>query len=299
MWRIAGKGKFIIVEYGAGTGAQCDAILSYLKNFEEFFSQLEYCIIEKNNANLPVEFQTNEKIRLLNSLDELENFNGVVLANEVLDNFPVHQVVMEEELMEIFVEYNDGFHEIKKPAAKELKDYFSSLKVELIKGFRTEVNLDAINWLKEISDKINTGFVLTIDYGFLSDDLYSPKRSNGTILCYHRHRINDQPYNFIGDQDITAHVNFSALVFWGKQFGLIPCGYTDQSNFLLALGLTNHLRNIEIRMGNDPSSNKEDIFLLYKFLAEMGKKFRVLIQQKGMTEVRLMGMQFGKVVDSR
>jgi SAM-dependent MidA family methyltransferase len=126
--------------------------------------------------------------------------------------------------------------------------------------------------------------------------MYNPSRSKGTLLCYHRHRINDQPFNFIGEQDITAHVNFSALALWGKEYGLRPMGYTDQSTFLLALGLTNHLRSIELRMANDPTSNKEDIFQLYKFLGEMGKKFKVLIQEKNLPGAKLMGMQFANIL---
>jgi len=296
MWTLLGKNPFTIVEYGAGTGAQCEAILDYLKNNVALYSHLQYCIIEKNTANLPASFKEHDKIRLLENASQLEKLNGVVIANEVLDNFPVHLVTMEEQLLEVYVDYNDGFMEVLRPASTQLKNYFNDLKITLPRGYRAEINLQAIEWLHEISSYLNKGFVITIDYGFLSEDLYSPSRKEGTILCYHRHRLNDQPFNFIGEQDITAHVNFSALIYWGRQFDLHPCGYTDQSQFLLALGLTNHLRSIELRMANDPRSNKEDIYLLYKFLSEMGKKFKVLIQQKGFAEVRVAGMQFAHVV---
>lgn len=296
MWTIGGKGQFKIIEYGAGTGAQCSAIMNYLKQNEEFYKNLEYCIIEKNTSKLPASFDDNSKIKIIGSIKDISPFTGCVLANEVLDNFPVHVVEKQESLMEVYVDYKDGFYEELRPAGNQLKEYFQELDVELPKGFRTEINLQAIQWLKDISESLEKGFILTIDYGFLSEDLYNPSRSKGTLLCYHRHRINDQPFNFIGEQDITAHVNFSALAHWGRKFDLHPLGYSDQSTFLLALGLTSHLRNIEIRMSNDPSSNKEDIFRLYKFLADMGKKFRVLIQEKGMPNSKLMGMQFANVI---
>lgn len=296
MWSVMGKGKFTIVEYGAGTGAQCKAIIDYLRLNDEFYQHIEYCIIEKNTGKLPTDLLENPKIRILNTISEISPFEGCVLANEVLDNFPVHLVVMEKELKEVYVSYRDGFFEEYHTANKELQEYFSDLGVTLQEGYRTEVNLQAANWLSEISSAMQKGFVLTIDYGFLSEDMYNPSRSKGTLLCYHRHRINDQPFNFIGEQDITAHVNFSALARWGKQFDLSPLGYTDQSTFLLALGLTNHLRNIELKMKNDPSTSREDIFQLYKFLSEMGKKFKVLIQEKGIPGAKLMGMQFANII---
>lgn len=293
MWRIMGKGAFTIVEFGAGTGAQCRAILEYLKGFDEFYSQLRYFIIEKNTLNLQAGVLVNEKVRIINQLGDIKGFSGCVVANEVLDNFPVHQVIMQDRLMEVFVNYDEGFREVLHPASIELESYFSRQDIKLPGGFRTEVNLHAIEWLKEIASCMEKGFVITIDYGFLANELYAPPRSNGTLRCYHKHRLNDQPFDFIGEQDITAHVNFSALQHWGGQFGLRSCGYSDQSQFLLGLGLTNHLRNIERSMSRDPSSNREDMLHLYKFLSEMGKKFRVLIQQKGMDDPLMSGMQFG------
>ncbi len=295
MWKLTGEGEFHVVEYGAGTGAQCQAIMEYLRSNEKFYQHLTYWIIEKNTGKLSEAVTGNERVKIVEHIRDLAPFIGCVIANEVLDNFPVHQVVMEDKLMEVFVDYDNGFREILKPANEILNKYFEELEVTLPKGHHAEVNLQAIEWLKDISSALEKGFVLTIDYGFLSHELYSPARNRGTILCYHRHRINEEPFNFIGYQDITAHVNFSALILWGTRVGLDTCGYTDQSQFLLGLGLTNHLRNVEMKMMTDPATSREDILLLYKFLSEMGKKFKVLIQQKGMVNPLLTGMQFARL----
>ena len=231
-----------------------------------------------------------EKVSWYNSIKEIGEINGCILSNELLDNFPVHKVIMKEELMEVFVDYENDFKEILRPANEELKNYFSEQNIILSKDYCTEINLQAIDWIKEISENLNSGFVLTIDYGFSANDLYSDKRNSGTLLCYKDHEINNSPYCNIGQQDITAHVNFSALTHWGEKFGLDCCGFTSQSNFLRSLGLMNYLRKLE--MENVDENNKDFIFQINKLLVDMGNKFKVLIQKKGVKSKMLTGMQF-------
>src|SRR5688500_3827262 len=107
--------------------------------------------------------------------------------------------------MEVYVGYKDGFVELLQPASPELKDYLEQLQVNLPKGFRTEINLQAIDWIKDIAGVLQKGFVLTIDYGHPSSDLYGPNRSLGTLVCYHKHNINYCPYVNIGEI-VRAHV---------------------------------------------------------------------------------------------
>jgi len=236
--------------------------------------------------------QTIEKVYWYNSIEEIPSFTGCVLANEVVDNFSVHKVVMTETgLMEVFVDYDNEFTEVLRPAQDNLKDYFTHLNVELPVGYCTEVNLQAIDWIKSISASLNKGFVLTIDYGFPSSELYQSNRRLGTIVCYNKHMVNDLPYKNIGQQDITAHVNFSALNIWGEKNGLLNCGFTNQSQFLLGLGLTEQLRKLEEKE-KDNFEVKKKLMLLHTLLMSMGKKFKVLIQQKGLNNPFLSGLQF-------
>jgi SAM-dependent MidA family methyltransferase len=293
MWEATGKETFTIVEYGAGTGKLCRDILDYLKSNSELYNKLNYCIIEKSPAMREKEKAClHEKVSWHQTIQSIPDFNGCILSNELVDNFAVHQVVMEDELMEVFVDYKDGFTELLKPAAKELGDYLDELNVVLPKGFRTEINLQAIQWIEQVASSLKKGYVITIDYGYPSSGLYCKQKSCGTIVCYNKHTINENPYNDIGNQDITSHVNFSALCHWGLKNGLACCGLTNQANFLLALGFKEHLRK-SVTFDEDPvRAIRKEIFLTHTLLMDMGMKFKVLIQQKGIAGRQLSGLDF-------
>lgn len=298
MWLLTGKKDFTIVEYGAGMGLLSIDILKRLKLNKSFFDSVKYCIIEKSEAmrqkakKIIDHNLLNEKISWYNSINEIPPFTGCVLANEVLDNFSVHKVMMKEnQLKEIFVGYDNDFVEILKPAGNDLKEYFIALGIELPNDFFAEVNLEAIEWIKKISCTLKKGFVLTIDYGYPSSELYQSHHRFGTLVCYHKHTVNDLPYENIGQQDITAHVNFSALKFWGAKHGLNNCGFTNQSQFLLGLGLTEQLRKLEEHEKYSFEVRKK-LMALHTLLMSMGRKFKVLIQQKGLTRPFLSGLQF-------
>ncbi|MCW3090927.1 MAG: hypothetical protein JWP81_1996 [Ferruginibacter sp.] len=291
MWDISGETSFTIVEYGAGTGLLCRDILDYFKNYPELYSHLRYCIIEKSAVMRQRQKRhLTEKVSWYDSAESMGKITGCILSNELLDNFSVHQVIMEDELMEIFIDYTTEFVEIKRPASDRIKEYLEELKVELPMGFRTEINLEAIDWLREISQFLEKGYVITIDYGALSAELYSPRKNCGTIVCYRNHTINELPYNDIGNQDITAHVNFSALAHWGSKFGLGFCGYTNQACFLLALGFKEYLRKTLPEEENILSMIKKESFITHQLLVDMGSKFKVLIQRKGIADHALLGL---------
>ena len=291
MWCMLDKKPFTLVEYGAGTGALCYDILDYLKNNSALYNQLNYCIIEKSKKMQQQEKALlHEKLSWYNSINEIPEINGCILSNEVLDNFPVHKVIMHNELMEVFVDYDDEFIEVLQPANKRLKNYLREQNIILPKDYCTEINLEAIEWIKKIATSLKTGFVLTIDYGFSHSDLYDSKRNLGTLVCYKNHEINYSPYCNIGRQDITAHVNFSALIYWGQKYGLECTGFTTQDHFLRSLGLVNYLRKLEL--DNSDKNNEGFIFQINKLLMDMGNKFKVLIQQKGIKSKSLTGMQF-------
>jgi SAM-dependent MidA family methyltransferase len=292
MWRIMGGNEFSIVEYGAGTGRLCNDILEYLKNNKEFYSVLKYYIIEKSPSMRQKEkVLLAEKVTWVESIRDLCPVTGCIISNELLDNFSVHKVVMQDELKEVYVDYRNGFVELLKPADKVLIDYFEELGVELPVGFCTEINLEATEWIKEIGTCLKKGYVLTIDYGYLSGELYKQCRSNGTLLCYHQHTINDEPYRNIGKQDITSHVNFSALSHWGSKCGLHTSGYINQAGFFLSLDWEEHLNKVLLKAKDTYLGFREYAFLKYIFLVDMGQKFNVLIQHKGVPSTTLRGLQ--------
>jgi len=294
MWRLTGGGEFTIVEYGAGTGALCADILNYLKNNPEMYDRVHYAIIEKSPAMRALEKErVNEKVTWHNSIEDIAPVTGCVLSNELLDNLSVHRVVMADELMEVFVDDQNGFVEVLKPACAEIKNYLDELNIELPRGYKTEVSLEATRWITDVAASLQKGYVLTIDYGFASAELYKPHRSEGTLLCYKGHQINDNFYQDIGMQDITAHVNFTALCHWGLKSGLGCCGLVNQANFLLALGIKNYMRETAPLGGNIAELAMQEAMLTRTLLVEMGGKFKVLIQQKGMYGHLLSGLALG------
>ena len=292
LWQLLGGSHFTIVEFGAGNGELAFDILRKLKANSRLYDCLSYVIIEKSEAMKRAQ-QTllKDKIAWVDTAQELQPFTGCVLANEVVDNFAVHQVLMQDELMEVFVDYENGFKEILLPASPALKEYFNELHVQLPFGFRTEVNTEAITWLTKIAKKLNNGAVVIIDYGGSSNDLYRGNWQDGTLLCYHKHGVNNAVFINAGEQDITAHVNFSALKHFGRRAGLEFGGYTSQGRFLQSLGLC---RQIALQEHNDNSSrtvNAASITMLQKLLLDMGSLMKVLVLQKGLQQT-LFGMRF-------
>ncbi len=286
MWHIIGGKKFTVVEMGAGSGLLSFDVLENLKKNRELYRDLEYCIIEKSPA-MREEQRTRlgDDVTWHDSIHELAEMTGCIFSNELVDAFPVHVVVMENELMEVFVDYDYGFVEVLKPAPEELKNYFSELGVVLPEGYRTEINLDAVKWIKEIGAALKKGFVLTIDYGYPSTELYEVYRNRGTLMCYYRHTANENPYQHVGEQDITSHVNFSALEHWGRKSGLESCGFTELSNFLLGLGIEDYMKKLQ------EGSDYKKMLQAKTLLMEMGSTFKVLVQEKG-AGCKLSGLKF-------
>jgi SAM-dependent MidA family methyltransferase len=294
MWDILGRKEFTIVEYGAGTGTLCHDILTYLKTNHEFYNRLNYCIIEKSPAMREKEkSHLHEKVSWYDSIKDIPSIKGCILSNELPDNFAVHQVVVADELMEVYVGYENGFIEMLKPAPKVLKDYLAELEVVLPNGFRTEINLEAIEWIREMATSLKKGCIITIDYGFLSEEMYSERHSRGTLISYNKHRVLDNIYLNPGEQDITSHVNFSALHHWGVKYGLESYGIVNLADFLLSLGFKDYLhKTLSQEKGQDLINLvKRESFITRTLLIDMGYKYKVLIQGKGIAPTRLTGLK--------
>lgn len=294
MWRLLNTKKFTIVEYGAGEGNLCLDILKYLQHDTARFDDVEYVIIEKGDFLAKKQKELlKHKVRWVNDIADVGLFSGCIITNEVLDNFAVHLVEMQDELMEVYVDYDNGFQEILLPATQYLKDYFSCQNIVLAKGYRTEVNMQAKAWLQKNAMHLQSGFQITIDYGFRANEYYKSERHKGTLACYYQHSVSDNYYAMPGQQDITAHVNFSSLAQWGKDFGFTVNGYSNQNYFLRSLGVANYLRSLEQQ---DSEEKRALLFQVNKLLFEMGSAFKVLIQQKNVVAGPLMGMQFAQPI---
>ncbi len=210
--------------------------------------------------------------------------NACIISNELIDAFPVHRVKMAAgELREIYVDLDgDRFTEITRPpSTARLPAYFNDLDVSLSDGFTTEINLAAIDWVRTITDNLARGYVLTIDYGYESPELYAPYRSGGTLMGYHRHSYSTDPYANIGTQDLTSHVNFSALMKYGDDAGLRTISFATQSDFLSGLGGQEMLAELQKRSISDVAALKDYLAVKGLLMADgMGGVFKVLVQEK-------------------
>ncbi len=296
MWRLLGKNKFTIVEIGAGKGWLCYDIINRVRNeYPGFFEKMDYKIVEISQNLIEKQSDTlkgmEEKVSWGSfSTDGLSigSVEGCFLSNEFVDSLPVHQVVVENNrLKEIYVTKKNGMlcEVIDELSSPVLREYFQESKINLKEGQRAEVNLKALAWVRNISSCLRRGFVITIDYGHLAEDLYSEERHRGTLMCYHEHTTNENPYKKIGCQDITSHVDFSSIMREGSRFGLSTTGFVRQSNFLIALGILNKM--------NDAQGDFSK-FLTMKNLflpGGMGDVFKVLIQHKGIDGPGLIGLR--------
>jgi len=290
MWRYLGGGAFTIIECGAGDGRMCNDMLHAIACNPDFYKNTNVIIVEKKNPSL-IANEHGHKIRFVESLQQIHNITGCIVSNELMDNLPVHIVEMGAELMEVFIDYADGnLCEVMLPASQQLRGYVGEMEINLPPGCRTEVCLDASEWLSHAVRALRRGYALTIDYGYTTDR-NSTRTYYDTLVCYHSHTINDHPCFQPGDQDITAHVNFSALQLWGEKMGLSFCGYTSQANFLLSLGFADVLNESINSSSFTASQCLQSAFIKHTLLTDMGNRYKVLIQGKRIPGLPLSGMR--------
>jgi SAM-dependent MidA family methyltransferase len=153
------------------------------------------------------------------------------------------------------------------------------MQASLPEGQIIEVGLDAIEWLRRASRAIKRGHLITIDYGDIAGHLYSPERREGTIRSFHRHRLVESPLERVGEQDITASVNFTALIEYGRDCGLEMISYERQSAFLLRMGLIDRIASMGASQNLDDLKSRLAIKNLF-VPGGVSDNFRVLVQRK-------------------
>jgi SAM-dependent MidA family methyltransferase len=298
MWQIVGSPQvFSIVEMGAGQGLLAAQILDYSNRVDpDFFRSIDYLIVEVAPAmivaqqaklkDLPVRWCAWTEI-------EDRSIVGCFLSNELIDAFPVHQVtIANHQLQEVYVTSGNQdyiFTEtIGELSTDKLANYWQLNNSNLLNGrypdqYRTEVNLAALSWLEQVAKKLQRGYVLSIDYGYTADRYYNPMRTQGTLQCYYQHAYHNDPYINIGNQDLTAHVDFTAVQNQGELLGLHTIGFIQQGMFLMALGLGERIAAIS-SSGGDIQTLLRRRQNLHQLIDPMGLgKFGVLIQSQGLT----------------
>ena len=288
--------KFQIVEIGSGKGYLAYDVLSYIKdNYPNLYKNLEFISVEKSAYHR--DFQSKllkdfENIKFYEDLESVNNITGIIYSNELFDALPINLIrKVDGEIFEVYITViNEKVKEVLRKPSEEILSYLKDLSIDLPDGMTTEINLMAKNLIQDIGKRLNKGFVFTVDYGYPSKELYKPYRMRGTLICYYKHTYNENFYQNVGLQDITSHVNFSALVFYGKQVGLDFVGFTDQAHFLISLGLMDIFLQLQEK-GDYRSYERLNRLKTLILPKGMGEKFKVLIQSKNIENPNISGLK--------
>jgi len=285
-----------ILEIGAGTGALAASLLAELERLGRLpkrylILELSADLRERSRDTIAARApHLMERVAWLNRLPP--SFAGVVLGNEVLDAMPVHIVrVTESGIEESGVETVDGgtFRWAWRAAAGELLN--AARELELPSGYTTEIALVARGFVRSLAEALERGVAIFIDYGFPRHEYFHPQRATGTLMCHYRHHAHDDPFFLPGLQDITSHVDFTAIADVGVGAGMKLLGYATQAQFLINCGITDVLSRVPAEDAGRylPLANQANRLLSP---AEMGELFKVIAFGKGFN-APLIGFRSG------
>ena len=319
------------VEAGAGNGRLSADIVRVARRLHpELYDAMRLQLVEASAVARADQLSALSEVadRLTASTDRLpERFDGVLLANELLDALPTHQVVMREDgLREVYVEVDDGdgapgalIAREGPPSTPKLARYLEDRGVKLEPGWRVEVNLRAVEWICNAACRLGRGFIILIDYGHEAPDLYSPLHADGTLTSFTGHTASgpgpsltapDRPawLQKPGEQDITAHVDFTSIRVAAEAAGLTTIGFLDQTYFLMGLlsgsrgsrgskgsggsggSAQNHLNALNLLNLLNPSEQRALKTLLMP--GGLGSTHKVMIFGKGVGTPALAGCSY-------
>ena len=301
MWEQLGcPSEFLLVEAAAGTGRLAGQILDFAREkLTDFYRALRYVAVERSPMRcdqMTARFAFHIAAGRCTASVEMPTKIpvGCVFSNELLDALPVNRVLQRNRtLQEIFVICRgEGFKEEPMPLSTcAISEYFAAQQIALIEGQQAEAGLEACDWIMEVGRRLQRGFVLTIDYGHEARDLFDTHHMAGTALAYAKHQASEKFYAAPGEQDLTAHVNFTALKMWGQRSGLEPLGLVSQTAFLLALGQANEFADLYDDGMDEMARVRARLQLKTLIYPEgMGERFQVLIQQEGVPGAGLTGL---------
>jgi SAM-dependent MidA family methyltransferase len=301
MWRLLRASgadySFDLVEGGAGSGRLCaDILRAARQRHPDFYASLRVHLVEASPSARAAQASELEDLRdrLVESSTALpEAYEGVLIANELLDALPVHQVIMTADgLREVYVAAQDsGLRLAEGPlSTPALEDYLDRLGVVLEPGWRVEINLRAVDWIGQAARRLQRGFMILVDYGHEAGELYSAGHAGGTLTTFSRHAGGGTAHGATpawldhpGEQDLTAHVDFTSIRNAAEAEGLATIGFLDQTYFVL--GLVQSLPNPQSAIRNPQLKT-------LMLPGGLGSTHKVLILGKGMGTPRLQGCAF-------
>ena len=286
------KGGNNILEFGAGTGKLALDLLLELERLGELPERYFILEVSAGLRRRQQELFARYLPHLISRIEWLEylptTFEGLMIANEVLDAMPIHLVMWHDKtLLERGVTWSNGGFQWSDRllVAGELFNTARKVgcQINASNDYISEINLAANAFIKSLADILQRGAVLLIDDGFGHKEYYHPQRDKGTLVCHYRHYVHDDPFYLPGLQDITSHINFSAITEVTKGGQLELLGYTTLANFLINCGITKILEQT-------PVENSIDYLPLAGQLqrlvspAEMGDLFKVIAFGRGIPQ---------------
>lgn len=245
-----------IVEWGGGNGRMALHIMGEIKRNEPaVYARLTYTIIESSA------YHRQQQRTLLEEHAQVIQFTSetvwlaqtpqnqvYVLANELLDAFPIHRIRYKDMLFqESYVKWQEEeqiFQEIWRPiGSQRILDCLERSKVQWLDGQIGEINLEAESWVSRVAERIQSGSCMIIDYGDTVEELFAPHRYNGTLMCYRKHQAQVDPFIHQGEQDMTSHVNFSSCQLAARQSGFTHSKLQTQREFLVEQGILQRLQD--------------------------------------------------------
>jgi SAM-dependent MidA family methyltransferase len=291
---MAGNGEMDILEVGAGSGAMACEVLRHLEKLDclpdhYYILDLSADLRERQRTYLQQELpHLIDRIIWLDALPE--RFKGVVLANELLDAMPVHLLRFDpNQPTERYVGWNgerltwcDGPLSDARLEGAVDQIFQSCGKDEFDDEYVSEINLAAADWVRSIAAILEQGLVLLIDYGFPQREYYIPERKEGTVMCHYRHQAHSDPLILPGLQDVTAHVDFTAIAESAMNAGLDVAGYTTQAHFLLGAGLMEVLAEAAESSSDQQQVMQAQAIKTLTMPHEMGELFKVIALTKAL-----------------
>lgn len=285
-----------LFEYGAGTGRLCIDLLKQLETLNglpEAYYILEVSAHLRHHQKEHIAKEIPHLASIVQWLDRWpdEPLNGVIIANEVLDAMPVHRFMQTTHgLLESHVGLDKNgqlIEQFKSCETPALTDYVHTHLNLTPLPYLSEVNLFLDGWIENNYRVLNKGVLLLIDYGFPRHEYYHPDRHQGTLMCHYKHQAHTNPLTHVGEQDLTAHVDFTHVAEAGQRAGFHVAGYTNQASFLLANGLLNLVNAIE----NERERIKATQAIKQLIQpSEMGELFKVMALTKNLN-MDLCGFQ--------
>jgi SAM-dependent MidA family methyltransferase len=265
-----------VLEFGAGDGALAEVLCAELA-CPYYILETSAELRDRQSRRLPGRVRWFERLP--------ERFCGVMLANEVLDAMPVHAITWTRDgVLERGVCANEGtLSWCERPARGAVLEAARALQVEIPPSgrYESELALAARAWLHALGQILERGAILIVDYGFPEPEFFHPQRSMGTLACHYRHYVHADPFFYPGLQDVTAHVDFSALTHAACDSGLAVLGYTSQANFLVNCGIIDLLGVLD---PGDAKRYAPAAAAVNRLLspAEMGELYKVLALGRGL-----------------